>query len=78
MAQLMEAVRLLEQGDWQAAHRIAQATPSALGSWTHGIVHLMEGDFDNARSCYNRAGRALPPDVRIANEIEKLKAALLA
>ena len=76
MAELMEAVRLLEQGDWEAAHVIAQSDSSANGSWAHGIVHLMEGDLSNAGYWYRRAGRRLPPDVRIPDEIEALKGAL--
>ena len=76
MAQLLEAVRLLEQGDWEGAHVIAQADSSANGSWAHGIVHLMEGDLSNAGYWYRRAGRALPPGVRIPDEIEALKGAL--
>jgi hypothetical protein len=31
--------------------------------WLHGIVHLMEGDHDNARYWYRRAGRAFTTDV---------------
>ena len=74
----MEAVRLLEQGDWEAAHVIAQASSSANGRWAHGIVHLMEGDIPNARYWYRRAGRQLPSGVQVAAEIEALKGALTA
>ena len=45
-------MELLEAGDWQAAHVIAQDDGSALGSWAHGIVHLMEGDVANAGYWY--------------------------
>ena len=76
MAELIEAVRLLEQGDWEAAHVIAQADSSVNGSWAHGIAHLMEGDRSNAGYWYRRAGRQLPTDVRIPDEIEALKGVL--
>ena len=76
MAELTEAIRLLEQGDWEAAHVIAQADSSVHGSWAHGIVHLMEDDRSNAGYWYRRAGRQLPNDVRIPEEIEALKGAL--
>ena len=76
MAELMEAVRLLDKGDWEAAHVIAQADSSANGSWAHGIVHLMEGDLSNARYWYRRAGRRLSADVRIPEEIDALRGAL--
>ena len=78
MAHLKEAVRLLEQGDWAAAHTIAQQISSPQGSWAHGIVHLMEGDLDNAGYWYRRAGRVLVPEARVAEEIEALKRDLKA
>ena len=74
MSSLSEAIGLLEDGDWQAAHRIVQKDDSALASWAHGIVHLMEGDRRNAGYWYGRAGRELPGDAEINAEIAALKA----
>jgi hypothetical protein len=74
---LARAVAHLEAGDWQAAHVIVQADEDApLACWAHGIVHLLEGDADNARYWYRRAKRAFPahPDPR--QEIAALHAAL--
>ena len=73
MGSLPEAIKLLEDGDWQAAHRIVQKDDSALASWAHGIVHLMEGDRRNAGYWYGRAGRKLPVDAEISSEIAALK-----
>jgi hypothetical protein len=70
---LVEAVRLLEQGKWQAAHAIVQKDATTNGCWAHGIVHLIEGDFDNARYWYRRARRALPHGNTVAAEIAALK-----
>ena len=39
-----------------AAHRIFQDAPSDLGSYWHGMMHRREGDFDNARYWFRRAG----------------------
>ncbi len=39
------------------AHRIFQDEPSDLGSYWHGMMHRREGDFDNARYWFRRAGR---------------------
>jgi len=41
---LLQGLALLESGDWHGAHAIAQADTSDLGSWLHGIVHLVESD----------------------------------
>ena len=76
MQTLADAVTLLEEGDWQAAHGIAQANDTALGAWAHGIVHMLEGDRRNAGYWYGRAGRELPSQERIKDEITALKAEL--
>ena len=51
---------LLEAGDWNAAHEIVQKESSTLAAWLHGIVHILEGDLDNARGWYKRAEREFP------------------
>ena len=54
---------LLEAGDWKAAHEIVQKESSTLAAWLHGIVHILEGDLDNARGWYKKARREFPgPD----------------
>jgi hypothetical protein len=44
------------------AHRIFQDGSSDLGSYWHGVLHRREGDFDNARYWFRRAGRLLISD----------------
>ena len=73
---LVEAVALLEARDWQAAHAIAQDNDAPLASWTHDIVHLIEGDESNARYWYRLAGREFPGMDAIDAEIAALKADL--
>jgi len=73
---LGKAIELMESGDWRAAHEIVQKDEeSPLACWAHGIVHLMEGDVPNARYWYGAAGRPLPANVVLSQELEKLKAA---
>ena len=59
---LVEALNLLERGDWEAAHTIVQEHESEYAAWLHGIVHVLEGDVDNARYWYGRAKRTFSPD----------------
>jgi predicted negative regulator of RcsB-dependent stress response len=59
---LQTALNHLDKGDWDAAHKIVQSDDSAEGCWVHGIVHVMEGDLDNARYWYGRAKRAFSDD----------------
>ena len=75
MSTLNEAIGHLEAGDWQAAHAIVQSDSSVLGSWAHGIVHLLEGDRRNAGYWYANAQRPLPEDDAIGAEIAALKEA---
>jgi hypothetical protein len=60
---------LLEAGDWQAAHEIVQKESSTLAAWLHGIVHILEGDLDNARGWYRKAQREFPGPGAATQEI---------
>jgi hypothetical protein len=44
-------------GHWDRAHETAQAVESVDGAWVHAYLHRKEGDLDNARYWYGRAGR---------------------
>jgi hypothetical protein len=57
---LLRGLALLEAGDWEGAHAIAQADPSDQGSWLHGIVHMVEPDRSNSMYWYRRARRLFP------------------
>ncbi len=65
----------LAKGDWDAAHKMVQSDESATACWIHGIVHVMEGDPDNARYWYGRAGRAFSADA--AKEIVAVRNAVV-
>ena len=71
---LTNALEHLEKGDWQAAHTIVQNEESPHACWVHGIVHVMEGDHDNARYWYGRAKRTFSDDT--AKEIANAKVSL--
>ena len=75
--ELVRALALLEAGNWQAAHEIVQRDEdSALSCWAHGIVHLIEGDLENAKYWYRRAHRPLPHGNTASAEIAALKASV--
>ena len=63
-AKLLEALALLERGDWQQAHAIVQQHDTRDAAWLHGIVHVLEGDLDNARYSYERAKRTFSSDAK--------------
>jgi hypothetical protein len=73
MKDLTRALHMLEAGDWRGAHEIVQDDDSALASWAHGIVHILEGDLANADYWYRRAGRDRPGPEQVAAEIAALR-----
>ena len=76
MSQLGRAVELLEAGSWQQAHEIVQADTSALAAWLHGIVHTLEGDFDNARYWYRKADRVFRGTEAVKEELAAARRSL--
>jgi hypothetical protein len=42
-------------GDLHAAHEIVQPMSGPDGAYIHGMIHRVEGDFDNARYWFSRA-----------------------
>ena len=71
-ATLKDAVRLLERGDWQAAHHIVQNLSTPAAHLGHAIVHMMEGDRDNADYWYGKAQRVRPEPFIASQEIARL------
>ena len=70
---LTKAVEFLEAGAWPQAHEIVQEEKSNLAAWLHGIVHTLEGDLDNARYWYRRAGRDFPGRDAVQQEIAEAR-----
>jgi len=66
---LVRAIDHLTAGEWQQAHEIVQKEEGELAAWLHGIVHILEGDLDNARGWYRRAERAFPGPEAVQAEI---------
>lgn len=45
------------RGEWARAHEAAQSDAGRDAAWVHAYLHRVEGDLDNARYWYGRAGR---------------------
>jgi hypothetical protein len=74
---LIRAVELALAGDWEAAHRIVQQDEDDLTScWIHAVLHKIEGDRDNARYWYRRAGQSFEAYHDAKAELATIKAAL--
>jgi hypothetical protein len=53
-SELLKAVQLAQNNDWDAAHRITQEYNSATACWIHAVLHKIEGDESNSRYWYAR------------------------
>ncbi len=53
----LQALWWERKGDWTKAHEAAQAAEDPEGAWVHAYLHRVEGDLDNARYWYRRAGK---------------------
>ncbi len=56
---VLEALRLLADGKWDAAHELVQDDPSPEAAWVHAHLHRVEGDLANAGYWYRRAGQSV-------------------
>ena len=72
----LQALWWAEKGDWQKAHRCAQAQDDAIGALVHGCLHREEGDLANAGYWYARAGKPAATGL-LAVERDEIACALL-
>jgi hypothetical protein len=73
----MEALWHAKAGHWEKAHEIAQDIPSVTGSWIHGLLHAIEGDFGNSGYWYHRAKQPAIRRDQIDGEWERIVRTLL-
>ncbi len=65
------------RGDWDKAHRLAQARNDEAGAWVHAHLHRFEGDSANAGYWYRRADKPFPT-AALEEEWDEIAAALLS
>lgn len=64
--------KLIDGGDWDAAHRLVQVHSDRLSCLIHGYLHWDEGDLGNSSYWYHRAGEERPHH-SLQDELERLK-----
>jgi hypothetical protein len=75
--ELKRGVELALNGDWEAAHAIAQQSESDPDfCWLHACLHKIEGDPNNSRYWYAKAGRRFEDFSETGDELRALLASL--
>lgn len=77
-APLKDVLDLLRAGQWLQAHDRVQHDPSELAAWLHGILHVQEGDLEDAEHWYDRAGRNFRERGSLVQELDRFEACLAA
>lgn len=75
-ALLRQVLVHLRAGQWTEAHNLVQRDDSPLAAWLHGIVHLQEGDLEDAEYWYGKADRHFRRRGTLAEELARFEAAL--
>jgi hypothetical protein len=76
MTPLRDILGLLRAGHWNQAHDQIQQHDSLLASWLHGLLHLQEGDLEDAENWYDRAAQRFRSRGTLEEEIQRFEAAL--
>jgi hypothetical protein len=66
--QLKTAVQAALDGDWVAAHNIAQDYSDSTSNWIHAVLHKIEGDVWNSKYWYARTAGKKYEDFSHAKE----------
>lgn len=74
--ELRRILDLLREGQWNAAHDRVQQVEGLLAAWLHGILHLQEGDLEDAENWYERAAKRFRQRGTLEQELARFEAAL--
>lgn len=61
---------LMRSGRWREAHDLIQTDASALAAWLHGILHIEEGDLEDAEYWYSKSDRHFRSRGTLIEEVE--------
>ncbi len=57
MTILHTVIAQMRSGHWIEAHNLVQSDDSELAAWLHGILHIQEGDLEDAEYWYDKANQ---------------------
>ncbi len=74
-SELIRAIDLALDNQWEAAHNIVQQYDSdRTASWIHAVLHKIEGDRGNSLYWYARAGKTDFADHEPTVELREIRA----
>ena len=76
MPPLLQILALMREGNWDEAHNLVQLDDSSSAAWLHGLLHVQEGDLENAEYWYGKAGRNFRSRGTLSEELDALEASL--
>ena len=76
MAGLREALIHMRSGRWDEAHKLVQSDPSPEAAWLHGILHVQEGDLENAEYWYGQGYQDFRGRGTLEEEMDRFEAGL--
>ncbi len=76
MSELITAIDLAIEGQWDASHRIVQRRDDRTAAWIHAVLHKIEGDLGNSRYWYVRAEKVECADREPFAELREIRASL--
>lgn len=76
MTPLLQILALMREGQWNEAHNLVQLDESSTAAWLHALLHVQEGDLEDAEYWYDRAGRNFRSRGTLNEELDALEASL--
>jgi len=78
MSPLLQIIALMRQGQWTEAHNQVQLDDSEAAAWLHALLHVQEGDLEDAEYWYGKAGRNFRSRAALGDELDALETRLRA
>ena len=75
MSILHTVIAQMRSGNWIDAHNLVQSDDSELAAWLHGILHIQEGDLEDAEYWYDKANRHFRSRGTLEEELASLELA---
>ncbi len=75
--QFHSAVKLAQDGEWDASHRIVQDYNDAIACWIHAVLHKIEGDEINSRYWYARCNARFEDYANASQELDAIEEFLI-